>query len=185
MSDLGGNRRDGRGADRGCSRHRGCCRKVAGGSSKVRLQASIPPRLCGMEGRRTSVRVMPDLVDAIRQDRCSSRGVAAARARSERPPTRLRGAERGTCGTYRRRPRSTPAIQSTSVVALTLITREHQGAVIEFVASNPGATAVQAPALHVGVLLAHVCSAALVFASDGRWERRSRRVQGLRGRGLD
>ena len=32
------------------------------------LQASIPPRLCGMEGRRTSVRVMPDLVDAIREE---------------------------------------------------------------------------------------------------------------------
>ena len=34
----------------------------------MRLQASIPPRLCGMEGRRTSVRVMPDLVDAIREE---------------------------------------------------------------------------------------------------------------------
>jgi hypothetical protein len=34
----------------------------------VMLQASIPPRLRGMEARRTSVRVMPDLVDAIRQE---------------------------------------------------------------------------------------------------------------------
>jgi hypothetical protein len=34
----------------------------------VMLQASIPPRLRGMEGRRTCVRVMPDLVDAIRQE---------------------------------------------------------------------------------------------------------------------
>ena len=34
----------------------------------VMLQASIPPRLRGIETRRTSVRVMPDLVDAIRQE---------------------------------------------------------------------------------------------------------------------
>jgi hypothetical protein len=34
----------------------------------VMLQASIPPRLRGKEGRRTSVRVMPDLVDTIREE---------------------------------------------------------------------------------------------------------------------
>ena len=34
----------------------------------VMRQASSPPRLRGIEGRRTRVRVMPDLVDAIRQE---------------------------------------------------------------------------------------------------------------------
>ena len=39
-----------------------------GGIANGDAQASIPPRLRGMEGRRTSVRVMPDLVDAIREE---------------------------------------------------------------------------------------------------------------------
>jgi hypothetical protein len=60
------------------------------------------------------------------------------------------------------------------------------GCVKERGTSTGGGVAVRgAGRIAVCVVLALVWSAALVFAGDGRRERRSRRVQGLRGRGLD
>jgi hypothetical protein len=109
----------------------------------VMLQASVPPRLRGIEARRTSVRVMPDLVDAIRQE-------IDARLEELRPFVReasdlqraldaLSGVP-AAANSDRRGRRGQPGGRSVS--RRSRPARRDVGAlVVEYVAANPGSTA--------------------------------------------
>ena len=103
----------------------------------------IPSRLRGMEGRWTSVRVMPDLVDAIRQEIDARleelRPLAREASDLQRALDALNGAPAApTAGTRRtrRQPRQSPPARRSGSAREDIRQR-----VVEYVAANPGSTA--------------------------------------------